>query len=113
MFDIVRSISQTNFFEPPSSCDPQLWDIIKKMLTFDPKKRITIHEIMKHPYFLNAPENKGNVFDMKDFANTKCDVDLEKSTINHVKGIVVEGNLDSLKSQLKEYFDCKNGLYGR
>lgn len=54
VFEIVHAISKESLAEPPSPCDPILWDLIKKMLIVDPQKRITIPEIMNHPYFLNA-----------------------------------------------------------
>ncbi|KAJ3434870.1 protein kinase [Anaeramoeba flamelloides] len=42
----------------PSTLDEQEMDLISKMLTVNPKKRITIKEIKKHPWFIKSfPQN--------------------------------------------------------
>jgi len=40
--------------------DPMILDLIKKMLTFNPKKRITVEEALRHPYLadLYCPEDE-------------------------------------------------------
>ena len=42
------------------SCPPEAVDLLKKMLTFDPKKRITVDEALEHPYLsaLHCPEDE-------------------------------------------------------
>ena len=38
----------------------QLFDLIEKMLEYDPAHRITLHEACKHPFFAKlTPEQKG------------------------------------------------------
>ncbi|KAK8889659.1 hypothetical protein M9Y10_034412 [Tritrichomonas musculus] len=113
IFDIVRSISQIDFFGPPDSCDPIVWDIIKKMLTVDPKKRITIPEIMNHPYFLNASTDKSPLSDAKITVRPTCDETLTKPIITYIKGIVIEEGLDILQQQVKKYLENKKILVGR
>jgi serine/threonine protein kinase len=40
-----------NFEEIFKNADPLEIDLLKKMLLFDPSKRITAEEALKHPYF--------------------------------------------------------------
>lgn len=35
--------------------EKKLLDLIEKLLVLDPKKRLAINEVCKHPYFENAP----------------------------------------------------------
>ncbi|KAF9525153.1 kinase-like domain-containing protein [Crepidotus variabilis] len=42
-------------FDMPSDIDPQAQDLIARMLTTDVKSRITMPEIMRHPFFLSRP----------------------------------------------------------
>ncbi|KAA6380596.1 MAG: hypothetical protein EZS28_023878, partial [Streblomastix strix] len=45
-------LAQIKGFNRPSEIkDDLLWDLLQKMLEFDPEKRITIDEAMHHPYF--------------------------------------------------------------
>ena len=53
-------------FSPPSSpaTSPmggedqrQLYDLVTKMLAYDPEKRITLREAMKHPFFQRLPKS--------------------------------------------------------
>ncbi|KAL9272627.1 Mitogen-activated protein kinase 3-like protein [Drosera capensis] len=46
-----------DFFRMYPGADPLAIDLLKKMLTFDPSKRITAKEALNHPYFngLNSP----------------------------------------------------------
>jgi serine/threonine protein kinase len=41
-------------------CPPVAVDLLKKMLTFDPKKRITVDDALEHPYLsaLHCPEDE-------------------------------------------------------
>ena len=42
------------------SCPPPAVDLLKRMLTFDPKKRITVDDALEHPYLsaLHCPEDE-------------------------------------------------------
>ena len=42
--------------------NPDAIDLVKKMLTFDPKKRISVEDALKHPYMkkLHVPEDEPN-----------------------------------------------------
>lgn len=107
VFDIVNSISKKDTLEPPMKCDEMLWDLIKKMLTVDPKKRITIPEIMKHPYYIN--DKKIN-FNLHEIIAPKVDAD---SKIMHIEGTVFEDENEIFQSQIKNQFESGNSLIGR
>lgn len=40
---------------PPEIKDDRLWDLLSKILEFDPSKRISAAEALKHPFF-TSPE---------------------------------------------------------
>ncbi|KAJ3515531.1 hypothetical protein NLJ89_g1704 [Agrocybe chaxingu] len=42
-------------FDMPTDIEPRAQDLILRMLTTDVKKRITMPEIMRHPFFLSQP----------------------------------------------------------
>jgi serine/threonine-protein kinase 11 len=41
----------------PLQCDPTAWDLIEKMLTVDPRKRISMNEVINADYVRMAPEH--------------------------------------------------------
>ncbi|KAI9209096.1 SADB-short [Polychytrium aggregatum] len=43
----------------PEHVNPSIKDLIRKMLTVDPSKRITMAEIMAHPWFCSIPPRNG------------------------------------------------------
>jgi len=51
------------------SADPQALDLLDKMLTFNPNRRITIAEALQHPYMesLHEPEDEPDCEDKFDF----------------------------------------------
>ncbi|KAA6388608.1 MAG: hypothetical protein EZS28_015867 [Streblomastix strix] len=54
--DYQRAYQDTSPFEQPTEIkDPVLWDLLSKMLEFDPEKRIEASEALKHEYF-TGPE---------------------------------------------------------
>jgi serine/threonine protein kinase len=56
------AVARSNFRESPPrvwadvvpEMDPQAQDLVQRMLTFDPNRRITAHEALLHPYFANS-----------------------------------------------------------
>ena len=44
---------ETTFDKIFKNAEPDAVDLIRKMLTFDPQKRITVEEALKHPYLKN------------------------------------------------------------
>lgn len=85
VFEIVRSILMTDILEPPAPCDPTLWDLISKMLTVDPKQRITVQEILKHPYLHDTTNKKVPIDGLKCFVPPTPD---PKAQIKYLNGIV-------------------------
>jgi serine/threonine protein kinase len=45
----------------PKAC-PDALDLLKKLLTFDPSKRITLDETLKHPFLSGYHNEKDEVF---------------------------------------------------
>lgn len=89
VFEIVRSILMTDVLEPPSPCDPVLWDLISKMLTVDPKQRITVKEILEHPYLLNASNKKEPIEGLKSIIPP---IPEPGAQIKYLNGIVCNEN---------------------
>lgn len=50
MIENLRGIKQKSIREWLPNADELALDLISKMLQFNPKKRITIEEVLKHPY---------------------------------------------------------------
>ena len=86
----------TDELDPPGPCDPTLWDLITKMLTVDPKKRITMQEIMEHPYLANASTEKNVIEGLKAFVPPVLEPDAK---IKHIKGIVCNENYSFYSSE--------------
>ncbi|KAI0343257.1 Pkinase-domain-containing protein [Trametopsis cervina] len=55
--DIIPLLEKVRIgkFNLPTDMDPQAKDLISKMLEKDAKKRITVAEILKHPFYLSQP----------------------------------------------------------
>ena len=77
VFEIVRSIS-TIKLEPPTNTDPLLWDLILKMLTVNPFKRITIKEILNHPFLISNESNEFFNFPILKFKNFNSSLEIFK-----------------------------------
>ncbi|GAB2226989.1 hypothetical protein Droror1_Dr00008788 [Drosera rotundifolia] len=54
--DVLPCSYGGNFLRMYPGADPLTIDLLKKMLTFDPSKRITTKEALNHPYFLGLNE---------------------------------------------------------
>jgi serine/threonine protein kinase len=50
MIENMRGIKQRSIREWLPNADELALDLISKMLQFNPKKRITIDEVLRHPY---------------------------------------------------------------
>ena len=68
--EIMANVQKGTFQFPKEEWDKisdEAKDLIKKMLTFDPAKRISALEVLKHPWFLKFNEDQEN---NKEFAKT-------------------------------------------
>ncbi|OHT03512.1 CAMK family protein kinase [Tritrichomonas foetus] len=54
IYEIVRLIHQTKL-EIPKTASEELEDVLRRMLEVDPNKRITMDELLVHPFFVHAP----------------------------------------------------------
>jgi serine/threonine protein kinase len=50
---IPKNIKPLKWEEKIPDANPQAIDLLKKMLKFNPERRITIKEAIEHPYFSN------------------------------------------------------------
>lgn len=89
VFEIVRSILMTDVLEPPSQCDPLLWDLISKMLTVDPKQRITVKEILQHPFLIDQSNKKVVIDGLKAFVPP---IPEPRAQIEYINGTVCNEN---------------------
>lgn len=110
LFEIVHSISNTDLSESPQPCDSSLWDLIKKMLTVDPKKRITLSEIQRHPYYVNASRDKNVASNVKPISIPTIE---KESKITRVEGTIFEESFEIFETQIKNHYEDKSILVGR
>eukprot|EP01066_Platyproteum_vivax_P003360 Platyproteum_vivax@DN14268_c0_g1_i1.p1 len=50
-----ENILETVVTRPACITNPDLWDLINRMLDKDPDRRICLHEVFKHPWLTNSP----------------------------------------------------------
>ena len=57
---VEKNSGNPSFTERFSHCSDQAVDLLKRMLTFDPNKRITVDEALNHPFLaeLHCPEDE-------------------------------------------------------
>ncbi|KAA6379112.1 MAG: putative protein kinase, partial [Streblomastix strix] len=66
-----------NIERPPEIKDNILWDLLSRLLEFDPNKRITAAEALQHPYF-TSPEALADVSkEQQDLASLAAVAELE------------------------------------
>lgn len=86
---------------------PEAIDLLRKMLTFDPKKRITVDEALKHPYLgaLHCPEDEPTTEEVSAFDFDFEIYDLKK---NEYKDLIYEEvMMYHCEDTLREYMENK------
>jgi serine/threonine protein kinase len=85
--ELMRNVVRGNY-RIPSSADlsPSLLDLIRRMLTIDPAKRITMDQIMVHPWIVGDEDKKLQLLKLHDmkpikFAQNKCKLSNEEVQI--------------------------------
>ena len=56
-FCIIACLQSVNLFQVPSHLSPEAQDLINKLLKKNPRDRITLHDILKHPFLLRSKQN--------------------------------------------------------
>lgn len=94
MIDKEPGISKKSLTELCPTAPPQAIDMLSKLLTFDPAKRLTASEMLKHPFLdeLYDPENDDQIVEGEPVKY--YDFEFEQYTIN--KDIIRELILDEV-----------------
>jgi serine/threonine-protein kinase 11 len=94
-FQIFSSI-QNNPVSIPDRCSAELRDLIQKMLTVNPQKRISINELLDHPFFHLYHETDFDSFEPIFIP----EINLTQDIIHHSVPIWKNDNLEKLTSFL-------------
>lgn len=84
----------------------QGYELLNSLLTYDPAKRITAHDAMLHPYFLEAPKVSKNVFDgvSYDYPSrriSKEDSDMKISSFSSKRSALGTGDSGHIRKKQK------------
>jgi serine/threonine protein kinase len=55
VYEIIEAV-QSSELRPLKAVDEELWDLIKGMLTVDPRQRFDMNQVLLSPYVKNAPQ---------------------------------------------------------
>ena len=73
--------SKKKFSDLDKGANPVALDLLEKMLTFHPKKRITIKECLEHPYFTDIRDQEAETTAEKPFDWSFDEVELTKENL--------------------------------
>ena len=73
--------SKKKFSDLYKGANPVALDLLEKMLTFHPKKRITIKECLEHPYFTDIRDQEAETTAEKPFDWSFDEVELTKENL--------------------------------
>ena len=76
--------SKKKFSDLYKGANPVALDLLEKMLTFHPKKRITIKECLEHPYFTDIRDPEAETTAEKPFDWTFDEVELTKENLQKI-----------------------------
>ena len=84
LYEIVLNIT-SHPLAFPQEIDPEIEELIRGMLNIDPKKRLTLEQVLKHPFLKDAPDlvNEPSL-DSKLFNHYPIDNDRKINIINAV-----------------------------
>ena len=94
MKDKAPSIKRVSLAEAIPNAPPEAIDLMEKLFTYDPKKRLTAKEVLQHPFLeeLYDPDNDDQIIEGQPISY--YDFEFEQYTIN--KDIVKELILDEI-----------------
>lgn len=70
--DTFRKWPKKNLADVVKGADPRAIDLIEKMLTYDPARRITAKEALSHPYFDDLPQTVKEACRVAEIAPLTC-----------------------------------------
>lgn len=82
---------------------PQSWDILDCFLIFNPEKRITVDQALRHPFFSKCSIPESDIYPPVDTQIFNFDFDRENFTKNQIKDMII----DEINSFQSEHFGKK------
>ena len=86
MLDILTKIKPVNKKEWFTNCPPEAFDLITKTLNFNPDKRPTMLQVIKHPY-MKEFFNKHEIVQAEGKIRIQID-DNQKLTLAEYRGLI-------------------------
>ncbi|KAA6383652.1 MAG: hypothetical protein EZS28_020821 [Streblomastix strix] len=71
ILELTKKMASGKIIRPTSIQDDQLWNLLTKLLEFDPIKRISAAEALRHPYFTSPRATMRQALKQNDLHKTK------------------------------------------
>jgi serine/threonine protein kinase len=78
----IASLIQSNPISIPDGCSSVLRDILQKMLVVNPLKRISIRELLEHPFFLLYNESDFDSFEPMFIPEINLTQDIQHNSVS-------------------------------